>query len=475
MSVSAIIFTMKQWGLVIDQEGAMKMGIDQTAFNQISTSLARHFDSLYYVDIETGEFTVFVPPRMLTGLDIPPMGLDFFALARENAHTFVHPEDLMHAIKIHDRKEILKYLSVNDSYSTRLRLVIDGRIIHTRQLYTLCDDRQHVVCCMENIEEESQEREEAKKTLRSVGRLAKMDELTGVKNRQAFEEFSEDTDGKILLGRHDTEFAVVMCDINDLKLINDSKGQNLGDEAILQACRMVCNTFKHSPVFRTGGDEFVAVLSDNDYKIRDQLLEELREESRVNGLMHSGPVVACGMAVYDPDRDGGISSVYEKAEAQMVENKAATKAKKSPFSLKSSVSSSAGEKPNIETIPSDRKKKLDGLFASFFTVSQGGYLYLNDLRYDYSRLSLAMVDDFGLRSEYIYHVGKLIQERMHPDDLEFYNEAVNAAIMSGTASKPISFRLHDTSGSYIPLTTRSFILCDSNGNPEYFGGKLIPQ
>ena len=452
------------------------MGIDQTSFNQIATTLARFYDSLYYVDIETGGFTEFVPPRILKGLSIPPMGLDFFALARENAPLYVHPNDLERIQRLHNRNEVLKHLSVSDSYSTGLRLVINGAITHVRQVYMLCDDRQHVICCMENVEHEYLEKEEHKDTGKSAERLARMDELTGVKNKHAFEEFSEDMDSKIITNRRDMEFAIVMCNINDLKLTNDSKGHSFGDEAIQQASRMICTTFKHSPVFRIGGDEFVAVLSNGDYQIRDQLIEALREESRVNGLMHSGPTLASGIAIYDPDRDGGISSVFEKAEQQMYENKERMKKKTSSFSLKSSVGASAGASNDApKAIPGDRKKRLDGIFASLFTVSDGGYLYLNDLRYDFSRWSLAMVDDFGLGSEYLYHAGRLIQSRMHPDDQDIYNEAVNAAIMSGTAGKPISFRLHNESGSYIQLTTRSFILCDSNGKPEYFGGKLVPQ
>ena len=57
----------------------------------------------------------------------------------------------------------------------------------------------------------------------------------------------------------------------------------------------------------------------------------------------------------------------------------------------------------------------------------------------------------------------------------YMNESVNAAIFSGAAVKPISFRLHNMEGAYIPVTARCFVQCDSKGNPEYFGGKLVLQ
>ena len=447
------------------------MGIDQAAFHQIATTLARHYDSIYFVDIETGSFTAFVPPRLLAELKIPSEGDDFFALARQNAHIIVHPDDLDRAVKLHDKAEILRQLSHDDSFTACIRLAMDGKIIHVRQVYLLCDDRQHVVCCMENIEKEYIGKEEPKQADKSAERLARMDKLTGVKNRAAFDDFAANLDEKVGTGAHDGIYAVVVCNINDLKYINDAKGRSFGDEAIQQASRMVCNTFTHSPVFRVGEDEFVAVLSGGDYEARDQLLDKLREESRVNGLMHSGPVLAAGMAIFDSDRDEGVASVFEKAGRMMRENKESIKDKASKFPLKKAEGAAVPE----AMIPSERKKQLDGMFASLFTVSEGGYIFLIDLRFEYSRWSLAMVDDFGLRSEYLHHATKIIQERIHPDDLESYNESVNAAIFSGAAVKPISFRLHNMEGAYIPVTARCFVQCDSKGNPEYFGGKLVLQ
>ena len=65
--------------------------IDQTAFNQIATTLARHFDSMYYVDTETGNFTEFIHSDMLDELNIPEHGDDLFAMESRNAHKVVHP------------------------------------------------------------------------------------------------------------------------------------------------------------------------------------------------------------------------------------------------------------------------------------------------------------------------------------------------------------------------------------------------
>ena len=55
------------------------MNINQDGFSQIAVTLARHFECLYYINIETGEYTTFVPLQMYKDLHIPEQGDDFFA------------------------------------------------------------------------------------------------------------------------------------------------------------------------------------------------------------------------------------------------------------------------------------------------------------------------------------------------------------------------------------------------------------
>ena len=55
------------------------MNIDNLAFDQVSHTLAKQFDSLYYVEIETGSFIEFFHSEMLSGLNLPEQGNDFFS------------------------------------------------------------------------------------------------------------------------------------------------------------------------------------------------------------------------------------------------------------------------------------------------------------------------------------------------------------------------------------------------------------
>ncbi len=332
----------------------------------------------------------------------------------------------------------------------------------------MCEDREHIIYCMENIEEEYREKIEQSRNLKSAERMARRDGLTGIKNKTAFSERADLINNNIKTQAKDYQFGVIVFDINNLKHLNDTRGHSFGDEAIQKASRMICNIFQHSPVFRIGGDEFVAILTGDDYEQRKQLLTVFRNESNANGRYRSGPVVASGMAVYDCENDESFSDVFTRADRHMYENKNELKSKHVLDSFKDM------EKLNMP-ISDERKRMLDSLFGALLTVSDGGYVYLNDMRYDFSRWSLPLVDDFELKSEYMYHADSIWKDYIHPDDMQTYQDAVEAVLHGDRMMRPIYYRARKADGKYVLLTTRGFVLNDSNGDPEYFGGIIIEK
>ncbi|MCR5098841.1 MAG: sensor domain-containing diguanylate cyclase [Lachnospiraceae bacterium] len=84
------------------------------------------------------------------------------------------------------------------------------------------------------------------------------DALTGVKNRHAFREFVEK---KMDLS---ASFGLVMCDINGLKLVNDTMGHDTGDKLIKNTSKCLTDVFGLANVYRMGGDEFVALGFETD-------------------------------------------------------------------------------------------------------------------------------------------------------------------------------------------------------------------
>lgn len=168
--------------------------------------------------------------------------------------------------------------------------------------------------------EQALERERAQKAeLGSARRLAYTDSLTGVKSKHAYVEKEEQID-LLISGKKAGSFGVVVFDLNGLKEVNDTRGHDTGDEYIIEACRLICECFKRSPVYRIGGDEFVAVIDGEDYANRAGILGgfDMRIE---NNLKNGRVVVATGMAEFDPVRDNCYKSVFERADSIMYQRK----------------------------------------------------------------------------------------------------------------------------------------------------------
>ena len=365
----------------------------------------------------------------------------------------------------------MKKLTENGSSMAVCRFVLDGRIFHICHFSAMCEDNNHILGCIKDIEQEFIESEQQEQLLRSAELLANLDKSTGVQNKNAFTE-RVDAINEILASSDETyEFGVVMCDINDLKLINDTRGHSFGDETIQVACRLISGIFENSMVYRVGGDEFAVILMGEDYENRNQLLVKLKTESEMNRRWRSGPVIACGMATYNADVDKDFYEVFERADGHMYEDKKDLKA------IRIAEETEKPEKPkdvNL-TIPDERKRLLDRLYGAMYAMVGDGYVFLTDLKYDYSRWSLSLINDFGLDSEYMYHVERIWEDCIHPDDVGRYLEVVDAVLRSNSVLYSISYRARKADGTYVVLKPRGFVLNDENGEPEYFGGIIVPQ
>ncbi len=148
---------------------------------------------------------------------------------------------------------------------------------------------------------------------------ANTDTMTGLKNKHAFMTREKEID-ELIIDNLMGEFAIVVCDVNGLKKINDTQGHKAGDEYIVNAGRMVCEIFKHSHVYRIGGDEFTAILTGRDYNIRDELMRLLHKHS-VQHIENGGTVLAGGISEFIPGEDEDFNTVYLRADSKMYEEK----------------------------------------------------------------------------------------------------------------------------------------------------------
>ena len=155
--------------------------------------------------------------------------------------------------------------------------------------------------------------------LGSTRQMAFTDPLTGVKNKMAYMEDVSSIERRIADGII-KQFGLMIFDVNGLKIINDTKGHDEGDKYIKSACNLICHQFKHSPVYRIGGDEFAAFLDGEDYKNHDRLILEFNRNIEKN-LKEGSIVISCGYAEFNPKHDRLYRSIFERADKKMYEKK----------------------------------------------------------------------------------------------------------------------------------------------------------
>ena len=125
-----------------------------------------------------------------------------------------------------------------------------------------------------------------------------------------------------------------------------------------------------------------------------------------------------------------------------------------------------------QKITDEAKRRLDSLFESYSIIAEDTYVFLCDMRYDYSRWSKSLVESFGLPSEYMYGAGFIWEEHIHPEDRQAYHEGVDAIFSGKQLGHDMQYRAKTPDGEYVLCTCRGIVISDEYGRPEYFGGSI---
>ena len=291
-------------------------------YGQIVMALAERYDALYMLDLKTDHYALFKSERMFSKVKVAAEGEDFFNQLQKDAEKVVYSEDI-HLVQSALLKEsFIKELDENGLFMLKYRLNSTSGPIYVN-LEAVYSDKKHVVISVTNIDAQVRREQRIRAEADAAHQKACRDDLTGIKNKNAYGEFERRLNDQIESGEIGT-FAIAICDVNGLKTVNDTMGHKAGDEYIKAASKLVCDTFKHSPVFRVGGDEFVAILKGDDFESRDDLAKTFMNIAKHNAEEEK-VVVACGISVFDKKHDKNVSEVFERADALMYKNKIALK------------------------------------------------------------------------------------------------------------------------------------------------------
>lgn len=138
------------------------------------------------------------------------------------------------------------------------------------------------------------------------------DRLTGLTNRSEFQHHLEH-------GSRSPR-AVLFCDLDDFKPVNDRFGHRVGDQVLVAVAGRLRNTAHPHVVARLGGDEFgVLVDPAADLAMVDDLAEAIRDTLNrpIEALGHLARVGVCIGVAFDPSGDAGSDELLDEADRML--------------------------------------------------------------------------------------------------------------------------------------------------------------
>ena len=237
------------------------------------------------------------------------------------------------AVKFNDTVETISYVPIPEA-EWEMVVMIQESVIHD-QIKAISDKSMQIrknqiiitfiavflfaLVLMIQISLISREKLEAEKeNSKNALRMANMDSMTGVRNKHAYSE-AETALNEQISAKEAGGLAVLVCDINGLKYVNDTQGHEAGDKLIKDACALICDYFKNGSVFRVGGDEFVVLLQGKGFETMKETIGSFNKKAEEN-IKGNGVVVSLGYGVLEPG-DERLSDVFGRADQMMYERK----------------------------------------------------------------------------------------------------------------------------------------------------------
>jgi len=187
--------------------------------------------------------------------------------------------------------------------------------LHIRGKDELGDLKDDINLMLDKIEEMNEQLTE----------YATLDMMTGVVNRRiGFERLEKLMD---LFKPNHRKLTICFIDINDLKVVNDKLGHNMGDQLIIDVTDIVKANIRKSDVLcRLGGDEFLVIFPDAGEEEAAYTMDRIAKQMNVENVKGERPYrlsISKGIEEYDGEAD--VDLFVERADKKMYVDKQLTK------------------------------------------------------------------------------------------------------------------------------------------------------
>ena len=207
----------------------------------------------------------------------------------------------------------LFFFSVDHSFTRftqeNLQKVVVSFVGIVADMLLVCLLKQSEVQAFEQVDMLTQELHQENENLYH---MSLTDALTGIRNRMALRRAYESYQG------HEVE--VMMLDLNDFKMINDTYGHDAGDRVLKEVGKLLADTFGVNHCYRYGGDEFLVIVPDLTQEEYQRRLEHITNNKPVvDGTFRADYSIGSVRAVLnEPD---ALEKLITDSDERMYETK----------------------------------------------------------------------------------------------------------------------------------------------------------
>ncbi|MEZ5164034.1 MAG: EAL domain-containing protein [Fimbriimonadaceae bacterium] len=188
---------------------------------------------------------------------------------------------------------------------------------------------------LEHIQEQKETldltNEELSKTVHQLDKKARTDFLTGLLNRETFEEVLEQSMGG------QSNLTLLFLDLDNFKLINDAYGHDTGDQLLKLICGHIQDIGDGAVIGRFGGDEFLLFVTGENAKLQaekmaENILQRLSRPIFLNGRRII-PTASIGLVTCERGSCQSFRDILRRADAAMYAAKKAGKNQWAEFNV----------------------------------------------------------------------------------------------------------------------------------------------
>ncbi|CEQ16657.1 sensor domain-containing diguanylate cyclase [Paraclostridium sordellii] len=212
-------------------------------------------------------------------------------------------------------QEILK--NKEDKYTEINILNKDDKILYLESVKTPLINEKGEAWGIVGVARDMTKRKELEDMLTQ---MSYTDKLTGLYNRAYFEEQINKLD--------DNEYyplTLIMGDLNGLKAVNDNLGHLEGDKLLVEIAKVLKESCrKEDLVFRWGGDEFIILLPNSDYKLGKEICNRIQLNCKNTDKTPIPLSISLGVST-KINKQKDIDEILKEAEDMMYVEKLKTK------------------------------------------------------------------------------------------------------------------------------------------------------